>query len=194
MKIKHKVQKNLNPTFQAELNHSSLCGLTQWWQWVVCVGSGDWPCSDCQVHICLGDGHVGSEAWWASALLASSGQCCAAPWDSALMGGMRVGTLGPLALRLSIPSPSLQALHRRSPKPPSLCWFSQNPAFTLPMSELLLVLFFYLRLWAQDCESVKPPRSRFRYKHMRNYLHARSCVQVYWQCGAGTSIPRWVFA
>ena len=39
------------------------------------------------------------------------------------------------------PTPSLQALHRRAPK-----LISQNPAFTLPMSELLLVLFFYLRL------------------------------------------------
>ena len=29
MKIKHKVQRNLDPTFQAELNHCSLCGLTQ---------------------------------------------------------------------------------------------------------------------------------------------------------------------
>ena len=43
-------------------------------------------------------------------------------------------------------SPCLQALHRRAPKPPGLRRFSQNPAFTLPASELLLVLFFYLRL------------------------------------------------
>ena len=41
MKIKHKVQRKLDPTFQAELKLCSLCGLTTWWQRVVCVGSGD---------------------------------------------------------------------------------------------------------------------------------------------------------
>ena len=62
------------------------------------------------------------------------------------MGGIWVGTLGPLALGLSIPSPHLQGLDRRAANPPGLCCSSQNPAFTLPASELLLVLFFYLRL------------------------------------------------
>ena len=38
------------------------------------------------------------------------------------------------------------SLHRRAPKPPGLRRFSPNPAFTLPTSKLLLVLFFYLRL------------------------------------------------
>ena len=141
MTIKHKVQRKLDHTFQVELNLYSLCGPTPWWQRVVCAGLVFGDGADCHVHICLGDAPAGSEAGWASALLASSGQCCAAPWDSALMGGMRVGTLGPLALGLSIPSPSLQALHRRAPK-----LISQNSAFTLPMSKLLLVLFFYLRL------------------------------------------------
>ena len=43
MKIKHKVQRKLNPTFQAELKLCSLCGPTTWWQRVVCAGSGDGP-------------------------------------------------------------------------------------------------------------------------------------------------------
>ena len=102
--------------------------------------------ADCQVHICLGDASVGSEAGWASAHLASSGRCCAAPSDPAQMGGIWVGSLGPLALGLSILPPVCRGLHRRAHKPPGLRRFSQNPAFTLPASELLLVFFFYLRL------------------------------------------------
>ena len=43
MKIKHKVQRKLDPTFQAELKLCSLCGPTTWWQQVVCVGSGNGP-------------------------------------------------------------------------------------------------------------------------------------------------------
>ena len=43
MKIKHKVQRKLDPTFQAELKLCSLCGPTTWWQQVVCAGSGNGP-------------------------------------------------------------------------------------------------------------------------------------------------------
>ena len=42
--------------------------------------------------------------------------------------------------------PVCRGLHRRSLKSPGLRHFSQNPAFTLQASELLLVFFFYLRL------------------------------------------------
>ena len=96
-----------------------------------------------------------------------------------LMGGMRVGTLGPLALGLSIPPPSLQAHHRRAAKPPGLCCSSQNPAFTLLSSEFLLVLFFISVCCAQDCEFKKPLRSRHECKHMRVYLQDQARVQVY---------------
>ena len=88
----------------------------------------------------------GSEAGWASAPLASSGQRCAAPSDLALMGGPWVGNLGPVALGLSIPLPSLHGPPEKRPPVPDLRRFSQNPAFTLHASELLLVLFFFLRL------------------------------------------------
>ena len=90
-----------------------------------------------------------------------------------------MGTLGPLALGLSIPPPSLQAHHRRAAKPPGLCCFSQNPAFTLPSSEFLLVLFFISVCCAQDCEFEKPLRSRHECKHMRVYLQDQASVLVY---------------
>ena len=34
-------------------------------------------------------------------------------------------------------------------------------------------------MFAQDCESEKPPRSQHRCKLTRVYLQARACVQVY---------------
>ena len=146
MKKEHKVQRNLNPTFQAELKICSLCGLTTWWQRMVCVGSGDGPWRWLSgAHLpgrctCGGQRRGGRQRLWAQwAVL-----CCS--WDSALIGGMRVGSLGPLALGQSIPPPVCWGLHRRAAKSPGLRRFSQNPAFTLPASELLLVLFLYLRL------------------------------------------------
>ena len=45
------------------------------------------------------------------------------------------------------PRPICRGLNRRAANPPGLCCFSQNPAFTLRASELLLVLIFYLRLF-----------------------------------------------
>ena len=65
MKIKHKVQRKLDPTFQAELKLCSLCGPTPWWQGVVCAGSEDWPWRWCQVHIwLLGQRRVGCQPFW----------------------------------------------------------------------------------------------------------------------------------
>ena len=47
----------------------------------------------------------------------------------------------------SAPPPVCRGLDRRAANPPGLRCFSQNPAFTLRASELLLVLIFYLRLF-----------------------------------------------
>ena len=74
--------------------------------------------ADYQVHICLVDGTEGWEAGWASAPLESSRRRSAAPWDLTLMGGMREGSLGPLALGLSILPPSLQGPPQKSPQAP----------------------------------------------------------------------------
>ena len=43
MKKEHKLQRNLDSTFEAELKLCSLSVLTTWWQGMVCVGSGDRP-------------------------------------------------------------------------------------------------------------------------------------------------------
>ena len=85
--------------------------------------------ADCQVHICLGDAPAVSEAGLVSAPLASSGRRCAAPLDSVLMGGMRVGTLGPLALGLSILTPSLQGPPQKSPQAPGSPLLLSEPCF-----------------------------------------------------------------
>ena len=59
MKKEHKLQRNLDSTFEAELKICSLSGLTTWcseWSvWGLGMGLG----ADCQVHICLGVAPVG---------------------------------------------------------------------------------------------------------------------------------------
>ena len=189
MKIKHKIQRKLDPSFQAALKLCSLLGLTTWWQRMVCVGSGDGPwCWLSGAHLpgrCTCGVRVG-------VVFSASGLQQVTQWCSLrleLFGVIWEGTLGPLVLGLSIPPPSLQALHRRAPSASlrtllSLC----------PRPKCFWFCFFISDCCAQDCESEKPWRSPHRSKHTRVYLQARACVQVYWQCGAGTSIPRWVFA
>ena len=181
MKIKHKVQRKLDPTFQAELKLCSLCGPTTWWQRMVCAGSrdGSW-CWFSGAHLCgrcnCGvRGRVGvstSGLQWAAL-------CCSLslPADGRDAGG-DAGSSGAGAEH---PTPPIcRGLDRRAANPPGLCCFSQNPAFTLPVSELLLVLFFFISdCCAQDCESEKPLRSRHRCKHTRVYLQARASVQVH---------------
>ena len=143
--------------------------------WCLGMGCG----ADCQVHICLGDAPAGiSDGVGVSTSgLQRAVLCCSLRLGSD--GEEAGGDTGPLALGQRIPPPSLQAHHRRAAKPPVPCRFSQNPTFTLPASEFLLVLFFISDCCAQDCKYEKPPRSRFRCKHTRDYLQARSCVQVY---------------
>ena len=79
MKKEHKLQRNLDSTFEAELKICSLSGLTTWcseWSvWGLGMGLG----ADCQVYICLRDAPAGSKVVWALAPLASSGSHCADP-------------------------------------------------------------------------------------------------------------------
>ena len=81
------------------------------------------------------------------------------------------------------PSPPVcMGFHRRAPKSPGLRRFSQNPAFTLPVSELLLVLFFYLREADTDANT-------------GGFIYKLELVSKYTrQSGAGTWTPRRVLA
>ena len=105
-----------------------------------------------------------------------------------------MGTLGPLALVLRIPPPSLHAHHRRAAKPPGLCRFSQNPAFTLPVSKFLLVLFL--------SQTVVPMIANMRNHqeadsnaNTRGIIYKLDLVSKYTQHSrAGTWTPRWVLA
>ena len=109
-------------------------------------------------------------------------------------GGSPVGTLGPMALVLRIPPRSLHAHHRRAAKPPGLCRFSQNPAFTLPVSEFLLVLFL--------SQTVVPKIANMRNHqeadsdaNTRGIIYKLDLVSKYTQHSrAGTWTPRWVLA
>ena len=118
MKKEHKLQRNLDSTFEAELKICSLSGLTTWcseWSvWGLGMGLG----ADCQVHICLGVAPVGVRVGVsvsASGLQRAALCCSLIPGPD---GGMPVGTLGPLALGLSIPPPSLLGPPQKNPKAP----------------------------------------------------------------------------
>ena len=98
------------------------------------------------------------------------------------MGGMQVGSLGPLALGRASRAPVGWGLQRRAAKPLGLRRFSQNPVFTLPVSELLLVLFFYLREADTDANT-------------GGFIYKLELVSKYTQqSGAGTWTTRWVLA
>ena len=103
--------------------------------------------ADCQVHICL---RVASAGVRGGVGVSASGLQRAALCCSLRLGADgrdASGDTGSSGSGAEHPAPPVcRGLHRRAPKPPGLCRFSQNPAFTLPASELLLVLFFYLRL------------------------------------------------
>lgn len=180
MKINHKVQRKLDPSFQAELKLCSLCGPTTWWQQMVCAGSGDWPwhwLSGAHLpgrYICGvrgGVGISGSGLQWA-ALCCSLGP---GP-DGRDMGGVS-GSSGSGAEHPAPPSAAASTEEPTSPRVsvaslrilrslylrPSFFWFS----------------FFISDCCAQDCESEKSPRSRHWCKHTRVYLPPRACVQVY---------------
>ena len=97
------------------------------------------------------------------------------------MGGMPVGQLGPLALGLSIPPPSLLGTPQKSPEAPGSPLLLSEPCVysTCIRASFVCLFFFISDCCAQDCESEKSPRSQHQCKHTRVYLQARTCVQVY---------------
>ena len=156
MTIKHKVQRKLYPTFQAELNLCILCGPTNWWQWVVCAGSGDglWRwlsgahlCGRCTCGVRGGVGISTSGLQWAA-------QCCSL--RPPLIGRMRVGSLGPLALGLSILPPSLHGPPQKSSQAPGSPPILSEPCiYSTCVWASFGFVFFYLRvlcprLWIRE--------------------------------------------
>ena len=106
--------------------------------WGLGMGCG----ADCQVHICLGYALAGIRDRVGVSIsgLQRAALCCSLRLRAD--GRIRVGTLGPLALGLRILPPRLQAAGTKgAAKPPDLCRFSQNPAFTLPASDVLWLCF-----------------------------------------------------
>ena len=148
---------------------------------MVCVGSGDGPWRWLSgAHLpgsctCRGQRQGGRQGLWAPA-----GSTVLLPESWLWWVGCRWGSWVLWLWGWASRPPVCWGLHRRAPKPPGLRRFSQNPVFTLPASELLLFVFFFISdCCAQDCESEKSPRSQHQCKHTRVYLQARTCVQVY---------------
>ena len=167
MKIKHKVQRKLDPTFQAELNLCIFCGPTTWWQWVVCAGSGDglwrWLSG---AHLlgrcnCGIRGRVGistSGLQWAV-------QCCSLrpPWWAGCGWGLWFLWIWDWA---SFP-PSLHGLPQKSSQVPGSPPILSEPCvYSTCVRASFGFVFLSQRSW-HWC------------KHRRVYLQARACVQVY---------------
>ena len=110
-------------------------------------------------------------------VFSASGLQQVAQWCSLrleLFGVIWEGTLGPLVLGLSIPPPSLQALHRRAPKR-----ISQNPAFTLPASEMLLVLFFLSQTVVPKIANPKNHGEAHTEANTRGFIYKLELVSKY---------------
>ena len=159
--------------------------------WGLGMGCG----ADCQVHICLGYAPAGIRDGVGVSIsgLQRAALCCSLRLGAD--GGMRVGTLGPLALGLRIPPPSLQAAGTKgAAKPPGLCRFSQNPAFTLPASEFLWFCFL--------SQTVVPKIANMRNHqeadsdaNTRGIIYKLDLVSKYTRHSrAGTWTLRWVLA
>ena len=170
MKINHKVQRKLDPSFQAELKLCSLCGPTTWWQRMVCAGSGDWPwrwLSGAHLPgrcICGVRGGVGISA---SGLQRAALCCSLGPGpDGRDMGGVS-GSSGSGAEH---PAPRLQGPPQKSPQAPGSPPLSLRILRSLYLRPSFFWFSFISDCCAQDCESEKSPRSRHWCKHTRVYL------------------------
>ena len=92
--------------------------------------------TDSQVHICGVRGGVGVSA----SGLQRAALCCSLRLGAD--GRDASGDTGSSGSGAEHPAPPVcRGLHRRAPKPPGLCRFSQNPALTLPASEFLWFCF-----------------------------------------------------
>ena len=195
MKIKHKVQRKLDPTFQAELKLCSLCGPTTWWQWVVCAGSGDglWRwlsgahlCGRCTCGVRGGVGISTSGLQWAV-------QCCSLrpPWWAGCGWGLWFLWIWDWA---SFP-PSLHGLPQKSSQVPGSPPILSEPCI---YSTCVWASFGFVFL----SQSVVP-----KIVNLRNHPEADTDANTWGfiyklelvckytgQSGAGTWTPRWVLA
>ena len=140
MQKEHKLQRNLDSTFEAELKPCSLSGLTTWWQQMVCVGSGHGRralivrCTSAwELHL-WGQKRGGRQRLWAPA------------GGAVLMGGMRVGSLCPLALGLSILPPSQLAPPQESSQAPGSPLLLSEPCVHSTCVRASFGFVFFLRL------------------------------------------------
>ena len=147
--------------------------------------------ADYQVHICLVDGTEGWEAGWASAPLESSRRRSAAPWDLTLMGGMREGSLGPLALGLSILPPSLQGPPQKSPQAPGSPLLLSEPCVHSTCVWASFVFVFLSQTVVPKIANLRNHREADSDENTRGFTYKLELVSNYTrQSGAGSWTPR----
>ena len=151
--------------------------------------------ADSQVHIYLGDASAGSEAGWASACPASSGRRCAAPSDQAQMGGMRVGSLGPLALGLSILPPSLLGPPQKSSQAPGSPPLLSEPCVHSTCVRASFGFGFLSQTVVPKIANRRNHQEADTDANTRGFIYKLELVSMYTRhSGAGTWTPRWVLA
>ena len=120
-------------------------------------------------------------------------QCCSL--RPPLMGGMRVGSLGPLALGLSIWSPSLHGPPQKSPQAPGSPPILSEPSV---YSTCVRASFGFVFLSQSVVPKIANPRNHGEAdtdSNTRAFIYKLELVSKYTQqSGAGTWIPRRVLA
>ena len=197
MKLEQKLQRN-RPYFPGRAEALKPLWSNNWWHRMVCVGSGDGPWRWMSgAHLpgsctCGGQRRGGRQCLWAP-----GGGAVQLPESWIWWAGCRWGRWVLWLWGWASRPPVCWGLHRRAPKPPGLRYFSQNPVFTLPASELLLfVCFFFLsQTVVPKIANLRNHREANTNANTRGFIYKLELVSKYTrQSGAGTWTPRWVLA
>ena len=141
--------------------------------------------ADCQVHICLGVAPVGVRVGVgvSESGLQREALCCSLiPGPDGRDAGGDAGSSGSGAEH---PTPQSAGASTEEPRSPQVSAASLRTLRSLYLHPSFFWFSFFISgCCAQDCESLnlrnhKSPRSQHQCKHMRVYLQARACVQVY---------------
>lgn len=194
MIIKHKVQRKLDPTFQAALRICILCGLTTWWQRVVCAGSGDgpWRWLSAPSHISHLPGRCtcgvrGGVVFSASGLQRVA-LCCSlrlgAVWCDA--GGDAVSS----GSGAKHPTPQSAGPPQKSPQA-----HLSEPCFHFARVRTTFGFVFLSQTVVPKIANLRKHGEAHNDANTWGFIYKLELLSKYaWHRGAGTWTPRWVFA
>ena len=151
--------------------------------------------ADCQVHICLGDAPAGIRdgVGVSTSGLQRAALCCSLRLGAD--GGMRVGTLGPLALGLRIPPPSLQAAATEEPPSPRVSAASLRTLLSLCPRPSFFWFCFLSQTVVPKIANMRNHQEADSDANTRGIIYKLDLVSKYTRHSrAGTWTLRWVLA